>query len=306
MSSSDLTKREALKLITAVVDDEVSESVRAAFFAFIERNEDVRTKYESEKQVKRIVAERYPYAKAPDRLHRRVRNFLNAPDIDESDRTSSADKDPIYDKPSTFSDTQNPPSINTPDAGQTRTSWRYAAAAALLIATLLAGFYLYPTNANDTFNVEENAYAHFMKNGGQMIEPTIATASMGVAESRLAEVFNLPITVPVLKNTEFVGVVLTDFIPEFRAPMLEYYLPSEGQYIYIFAFNISDLKRLKKLARSKEAVKTCTNAKDFHVRNVNGKHVVSWKWGETWYTAISNHDGHTLASLVENLSQKKG
>jgi len=300
MASNDLTRHEALELITPVVDNEVEEELKAAFFEFIENDDDVREKYRSEKRMKEIVATRCPCAKAPDRLRKRVSEFLADPDRQNIGNPGGSE--PIYDRPSDVSGAADPADSDTLQAfSGSRTLRRYAAAAAVLFAAILAGYLLSPFYPGDTFNVEEHVYTHFIKHRGQMVQPTIATASMGVAESRLAEVFNRTITVPSLKDAEFVGVVLSDFIPDFRTPMLEYRVPSENQYIYIFAFDVNDLERFSKLARSEEAVKSCQKSKDFHIRDVNGKHVVSWKWDDTWYTAISNHDGRTLASLVEPL-----
>lgn len=303
MSNSDLTKQEALELITPVVDNEVGEELRSAFFNFIENDNDVRNQYESIKRLKEVVSTRCPCAKAPDRLHNRVRDFLAT--ADPKTMADPQDPDaPIYDKPSHLSEADDQPPPSTPPPALTSESksvWRYAAAAALLIIALITGIYFYSFNSAGTFNVEEQTYAHFTRNGGQMIRPTIATASLDVAESRLAEVFNKPITIPSLNETEFMGVVLSDFIPDFTVPMLEYQLPAENQYIYIFAFNVEELERFEKLVRSEEAVKSCIRSKDFHIKNVNGKYVVSWKWGQTWYSAISNHDGETLASLVDSL-----
>lgn len=306
MSGRNLTKQQALKLITPVVDNEVDEELRTAFFAFIDQNNEVRNKFESEKRLKEVVSERCPYAKAPDRLHQRIREFLADPD--KKSWSEPALDEPFLDKPSVLSEAaeQAVPSSITHSTSTSRTAWKYAAAAAVLIATVLAAFYYSPLNSAGTFNLEENVYAHFVEHGGQMVEPTIASASLGAAETQLAEVFNTPVSIPTLKNAEFVGVVFTDFIPDFKAPMLEYHLPSENQYIYIFAFSVKDLERFEKLVRSRDAIQTCKNSKDYHVRNVNGKHVVSWKWGDTWYSAISNHDGRTLASLVGTLQNENG
>lgn len=314
MSRSGLTKQEALELITPVADDEVDEELRTAFFDFIERNEDVRNKYESVIRLKEVVSKRCPCAKAPDRLHQRVREFLAACEHEEmaEQEADPTHEEPVLDKPPSLSEAAEspiPPTSNSRSFLHSRSDsasiWRYAAAAALLIAVVLSGYYFYMVDTNGSYNVEEHTYAHFIRNSGRPLQPTIATASMGVAEARLAEVFDWPITIPSLKNSEFMGVVLSDFIPDFQVPMLEYYLPSENQYIYIFAFNVKALERFENLARSREAVKSCVKAKDFYISTVNDKHVVSWKWDDTWYTAVSNHDGKTLASLVDSLQYER-
>jgi hypothetical protein len=91
----------------------------------------------------------------------------------------------------------------------------------------------------------------------------------------MARDYNMRMTIPALKNAEFKGIMYGDFVPNYKAPMLEYYLPSEGEYIYIFAFELNKMKAFGKLFRDQEAIKKCHKPKDFYIRNVNGKHVVS-------------------------------
>lgn len=297
MSASKLTKQEALELITPVVDNEVDEDTRIAFLAYIQQDEEVRTKYESIKRIKSIVSSRCPCERAPGHLKNKIKSYIRTQNWDSA---SLAEKeDPFYDMPSDH--TMAADERQYPSQNKNQPSWIYAAAASLLVVALVYGIYRYVQVA-PAYNVEEYAYAHFMKHQGQLVEPTIETASPANAELELASAFDMPITVPPLKDAEFKGAVVSDFIPGFKTPMLEYHIPSQDQYVYIFAFKINQLSDVNGLYRSEDAVKSCIKEKDFHIRNVNGKHVVSWKWDDTWYAAISNHNGETLASLVEPLN----
>lgn len=297
MSKRNLTKREALELITPVVDDEVDETVRNAFFEYIEEDEDVRNRYESIKRLKEVVANRCPCARAPSHLRERITDFLVA--VGRSEASDADPEEPIYDVPCNHSVDAGP---DAQDFSPNTHIWRYTTAAALVLIALLAGIFFLGNNSTKTYNIEEYVYTHFTKHNGQMVTPTISTASLSDAELKLAEIYNMAITVPTLKNATLKGIVYSNFVDGFKAPMLEYHLPSEDQYIYIFAFKISDLNQYQQLRRSQEAVQSCVSEDDFHIRNVNDKYIVSWKWSDTWYAAVSNHDGKTLASLVEPLN----
>lgn len=307
MSARKLTRKEAFELITPVVDDEVDEDTQIAFFAYIEKDETVRAKYESAKRIKEVVSKRCPCANAPDRLKKRIHSYLNthkSPGANNEHKNEDQvlPEDLIYDIPSEH--TMSTGQVSSPTKDRNRTYWQYAAAAAFFVLALVYGIYQY-TQPGGSYNVEEYVYAHFAKHEGKMVQPTIATASIANAELELEHSYNMPMTVPPLENAEFKGVVVNEFVPGFRTPMMEYYMSSEEQYIYIFAFKLNHLKQFELLQRSQEAVKSCVKDQDFHIRDVNGKHVVSWKWGDTWYAAISNHNGETLASLVEPLQYTK-
>ncbi len=299
MSEKKFTRKQAIKLITPVVDDEVDENTRISFFNYLEKDDKVRSQYESVKRLKEMVETRCPCAKAPDSLKERIQNFINQ----RKEGVVDEHGDPIYDMPVEHTVTSNSAS---PPVTKNKNIWNYAAAASLLVIAVITAIYLYVRPfTSGQYNVEEYTYAHFTKHNGKLVQPTIATASPANAELELEYGFNMPVTVPPLKNAEFKGVVLNDFVPGFKTPLMEYYLPAEDQYIYIFAFKIPQLLQFDELSRSQEAVDKCIKSKDFHIRDINGKHVVSWKWEDTWYAAISNHDGETLASLVEPLQYQK-
>jgi hypothetical protein len=291
-----LTKSEARKLLTPVVDGEVSAEEREAFLAFITNDEELRQEYESMKQLKAFIENRCPSAKAPDSLRQFLATFNSSESVDiQSPFIDSIPKKKIRHKEDESPNVHN--SLKKSDW------WFYAAAAIILISISAWGFinYLGSTADRTSYNIEEYAYQHFMKNDGRLVPPTISTASLGSAEIQLAQKYDFSMTIPALKKADFKGVVYQEFVPQFKAPMLEYYIPAEDQFIYIFAFDINQMEEFGQLVRDQEAVKACTKAKDFHIRNVNGKHVVSWKWDDIWYAAISNHDGNILASLVQPL-----
>lgn len=291
-----LTKSEARKLLTPVVDGEVSVEEREAFLAFITTDEELRQEYESMKRLKAFIGNRCPSAKAPDSL----RQFLATFNSSESVDIQSPFIDSIPKKKIRHKEDESP---NVDNSLKKSDWWFYAAAAIILISISAWGFinYLGSTADRTSYNIEEYAYQHFMKHDGRLVPPTISTASLGSAEIQLAQKYDFSMTIPALKKADFKGVVYQEFVPQFKAPMLEYYIPAEDQFIYIFAFDINQMEEFGQLVRDQEAVKACTKAKDFHIRNVNGKHVVSWKWDDIWYAAISNHDGNILASLVQPL-----
>jgi|SRR5690625_5118175 len=77
MGNEGLTRYEALGLITPVVDDEVSEEKRTAFFNYIASHSDVRKKYESAKKIKSLMGSRCPSACAPETLREEIKRLLN-------------------------------------------------------------------------------------------------------------------------------------------------------------------------------------------------------------------------------------
>ncbi len=303
MSEERLTKEQAIKLITSVVDGEVDERTRSSFLNYIEEDSEVRNQYESIKRVKKLVSERCPSHKAPDSLKMRVHKFL----LEEQGKLSKLDNssEATVDKPSHIpSDKQYNAGKGSTTNGNNESSmqkWLYAAAASFLIFAAFWGLVYNNQSVQEAYNIEEYVYRHFDNHKGKLVPPTINTDNLTDAEVQLASALDMNMTIPPLSKAQFKGVAINEFVPGYEAPMLEYYIPEEDQFIYIFAFDMNKLDQFGSLNRSEEAIKKCVKPKDFHIKNVNGKHVVSWQWNNVWYAAISNHDGETLASLVEPL-----
>lgn len=290
MSNRSLSKREALELITPVIDSEVSEETRDAFLRFIEGNPEVRRQFNSQKKIKELIATRCPCSKAPESLHKRVRE-LAAGQAQADTPVSDFDEERL-DHPSHIE-------TSTDSDEKKYFRWPMAAAASLLLIVAVWGVLSwYGASDRQVYNVEQYVYQHFSDHGGGHVPPTISTASLTNAELSLSDSYNLSMDVPPIEGTEFAGVVYSEFVPGYETPMLEYFQPSTGQYIYVFAFSIDSLDKFRKLTRTESAVEKCQSQKDYHILEFEGKHVVTWKWESTWYAAISNHDGNTLASLV--------
>lgn len=314
MSHNRLTKKEAFELITSVVDDEVDQATKNSFFEYLETDEEVRAEFESIRRIKKLVAERCPVREAPDSLKVRIRNYLSDEVRKEISESHVEQSSPTLDLPSNipseFSDRESQNNTRNNNSGSF--NWIYAAAASFLLVAVIWGF-LNSTEdpaatvatSDTTYSIEEHVYKHFQDNNGRLIQPNISAVSITDAEVSLSSDYNMSLKVPTLSDAEFKGVVYSEFVPDFKTPLLEYYLPEEDQFIYIFAFPMEHMDRYGKLKRDREAVKNCVKPGDFHVENINGKHVVSWKWDGTWYVAISNHNGETLASLVDPLKLDK-
>lgn len=301
MSDSSISKSEALELITPVIDGEVSEEKQEAFFQYIEGDTEVRRQYESEKKIKELMAERCPRVEAPPHLRDRIREFVRDKG---SEKYPAEMHDLRMDHPSYIEDEEQVQEKKEPSFSR-RYRWPLAAAASLLLLVAVLGLWPYggnPVSGSEGYNVEEYVYRHYSDYTDELVRPTINTASISSAELSLSEGYGLSMQVPPLNDTEFAGVVFSEFVPGFKTPMFKYYQPSADQHIYIFAFNIDSLERYKKLKRTRSAIENCKTRKDFHVIDFEGKHVVTWKWENTWYAAISNHEGNRLASLVAPLN----
>jgi hypothetical protein len=185
--------------------------------------------------------------------------------------------------------------------------FRYLTAAAVVLVITLAVLRLLDQTTADTSTAEsiivENIAAHhFQLTGGQFIEPYRATATVTEAENYLAEQFDINLTVPPITGAKFAGIVFAEFVENYRTPLLEYVQEEIGETIYIFVFDLADIDAHEKLKRHDEAVKTCIYSHDFYVTEIDQYHVVSWLWDNNWYTAISNHNGYDLASLIVPLN----
>jgi hypothetical protein len=294
-----INRKQALSILHAVVDDEASERERIAFFQFIDHHPDVKNEFEETLLLKRLLSEKLSKQRAPEHLRVRVLHQLRA--FENENVSGQA-------KPSENIQPENQPEpFQQSSQKQAGKTFRILSAAAIVLFISLLTVHLLErivTNQESTTNfvVENIAAQHFISSGGEIIEPLFETNSTTEAEQFLSEQFEMDVAVPLINGVEFAGVVMMDFIDDFQTPMLEYVDSGYSEAIYLFVFDVDQVIENKVLERHHEAVKTCILDHDFYVTELDGHHAVSWLWNNTWYTAVSNHDGHHLASLVDALN----
>ncbi len=290
----DLTKQEARLILPAVVDNEATDEERASFFDFIQSDSEIEKEYNDAHLIKKALSTANIRKKAPDHLKKVVLDTIEGlkmeSEVDDEDVKSTV----------------------TPNQSATHsTKWlRYlSAAAAVLFISLVTLQLLDLSTGTATVDydviVENMAAEHFINSGGQLIEPHFSTSQPREAEAYLMEHFGLQITIPTITRAEFAGIVMAEFVDDFQTPLLEYSQQNIGETIYLFAFDMNQVDQHEKLFRLGEAADACIKSEDFFVAEINEYHVVFWLWENTWYRAISNHNGYDLAALVEPLNYSR-
>ncbi|MCC5941087.1 MAG: hypothetical protein JJU37_06045 [Balneolaceae bacterium] len=299
-----MDRKKALEILPAIVDNEASSEEEIAFFDFIEIDDSVKKEYEEALRVKQLLKTKYERTKAPEHLVHRINKIISALDEESADKEKN-----VYSlSSSTPSNKVSPHSSK----GKVKIGsiLRYVAAAAVILFITLVTIQLLDSTASyedrfEGFVVENIAAEHFLKSSGQLIEPHFGTHSVSEAEVYLQDHFGMAITVPQISGAQFEGIVMADFIDGFQTPLLEYTQPEIGETIYLFAFDMDKVLGSEELVRHQDAVAACNTDHDFYVAEIDEHHVVSWLWNNTWYSAISNHNGYDLASLVEPLQYNR-
>lgn len=294
-----LSKKQALEILPAVVDGEVSDELRDAFFAFIEINEEVREEYEDALLIKKLLSDKLPKIKAPEHLKHRMIRLIDELELESSYRDIETGPDSIRQSGTGGQHDSFMRQIFIP-------ALRYiAAAAAVLFISLTTLRFLDQMGSSGTSyvdTVETYTAIHFNNSSGKVASHHFSTSSESEAERYLEDHYGMNITVPKIKGARFAGLVMADFYNGIVAPLLEYRQPDIEESIFLFAFEVDEINRNKNIARNRNAVKSCVKSTDFHVAEIDAKHVLSWKWENNWYTAVSNHNGYDLAALIEPLN----
>jgi hypothetical protein len=181
--------------------------------------------------------------------------------------------------------------------GSNRLLW--FAAAAVIVLSVVSILRLSPSSpvvpaTLSSFQVEDHVFRHFNSS-----MPELHTAfSTSEAEKYILEAWDMNITVPELVGAVFAGFAYTEFVPDYHTPVLVYQVDGEIEPILIFAFDVPNMTGDVVLARDEQAIKTCIDHDDVHIKDIAGSHIVSWKWEQTWYAGISSHHGEVLASRL--------
>jgi len=287
-----INREKALEILHLVVDGEATPKQSSAFFQYIETDPDVKRQYESMLMLKQFIKSRYKRKNAPESLKNEFFKNLDQNLSQNTDLPSANDH-------------------STKSAGRRSSSsgfpvfFRYiTAAAAILFFSILTIEILEKSTTGSGYNtasIDSFVYEFFTKHNGRHIQPTFQTASLEQAEIFLSENHAVNVEVPNLKSARFQGIVISEPLTGLKIPLLEYHQPENDQYIYIFSFHIPVIEKNNYFIRDSLAIKASMAQTDFQVKDVQGLHIISWKWGDIWYAAISNHNGYELASIIEPL-----
>ena len=312
-SNYKLTEKDFISASSSI-DDELSEAEKLRIKELEEHHVVLKKFIQSEKEIKNALSEKLERRRAPEVLKNRIQDKLQQELLERDTKAIPISDAQTKEKGSeTHNGSINP--ANGADSGTTNNNktvikklFPYLAIAASILIIVSIGLL---STSNETSNenatstasasIESYTFKHFNEHA-QLINENASISDIANAEKYIREQVNKSMVVPRLNSANFNGVEMIEFISGYKTPVLVYNQPDINEYIYIFTFDLNQFPS-SKLKRNELAIKNCIKQSDYFVENVNGKHVVSWKWGTIWYTAISNHDGNKLAALVEPLNQ---
>ncbi len=301
-----LTKKEAIELISSIVDNEASEDEKVAFFKYIQKDSAVKKKYESLLFIKQLLKTKYSREQAPKHLKEKISGIID--DMQwEKEQQSKVDNSSSYLRSeSTFEENgykESSGNRTNPIFKLLKPARYLVAASVLFIFSLLTIEFLDHMSSDRVFvrnSVEYTALSHFRT--GSHIEASLASfkpESMEHASQLLQEKMAYSPRMPKIEGASLRSIVQTTFAQGHEVPVLDFYQAGIDEAIHIFAFKVGEFDDPRMMNRDPEAVEKCKTYDDYHIKNINGKHIVSWKWGEYWYTAVSNHNGNDLVALLE-------
>lgn len=291
-----MSRKQAYLMISKVVDDEVSKSEKKLFFEFIKNHPDIYEEYENVLHIKMLFSSELKKIKAPPHLRKSIEQELQRLEIEKVSPDQKLNK-----QNRTFYKT-------TPFWKYTGAALRYFSAIAIFIVISIVIFQIlnhmdHAHQLTDELMVEQAAVQHFGDFSMKITSKLFSSDKITEAQQYLTKQHNFNATVPKISGTVFNGIVLAHFRDDFSTPMLEYEQKKGGEKIYLFVFDIDSINNRQTVYRHNEAVKHCVTSTDYYVAEIGQYHVVTWVWGNYWYSAVSNQNGNDLASLIEPLNK---
>ena len=259
--------------LSAFVDGEVSVEESHELQTLVQNDAEAKRFTENERQLKQCLKRACSKTKAPADLRNRCLDVISSQSIT-----------PISDQ-------------SAPSKVRNTSYYKLMAAASILLAVSLAFWFAnnqFSSTPSQVYGVESYVYQHFMNNHDVELMPY----DTQTAQAYIFSTYQINMTVPELDGATFKGMSYAEFVPGFNTPVLVYHVANTPDPVMIFAFEVDAMEGDIILERDQYAVATCTSHDDVHIKDIDGKHVVSWKWDDTWYTGISHHDGEVLASML--------
>lgn len=177
---------------------------------------------------------------------------------------------------------------------------RFLLVAALVVISFIGGFFSYnmTTSNENQVNLEKFIVAHFEKGSINQNWIPISNDHTSASDFLVKSVGWNP-NIPPVANAQFDGLFAFPISSNTISHVFAYTL-SDGQPLYVFAMPVNIMQEKSNIAVTEEAFSFCAKSENYFIENVNGKHVVSWRWKNDWYSAVSNHNGKDIAALLPN------
>ncbi len=290
MFDPPLHREEAVKLITPVVDGEAGEEQCRAFYRYIERDIEVKRRYEEEKWIKYLIRHQMTRFEAPPRLKKKVSSLLDEFHLRERQKR--------YVPASKNHQIPDPPSSEPADLPQNSTFRKsfykplFLTILGMLVTLGLLGYYF----SGNVFEVNELAYQHYTVQRGHFTGNYEAASIPIFPESSPIEEYYFRI--PKYKGAKLAGVVSHSIMEDYQVPLIIHQMPSSTphqQTIYTFVFDIKDIENHPYLYRSSQSIEATKHQNQFFSQQINGRFITSWQEGTHLYISISNKAGRQLA-----------
>lgn len=282
MSPSNLTRKEALDLVTPVIDGEVNKKTVSDFYSVLDQYREVRRQFESERKIKKLLFERLPREKAPLRLRDRISDFLEHVRQTDEDAHNPTDDKQIFSLNGYGSSISGIgfSNLNETDFESDNDDK--------------------PTNCSNSEECLENLASVFFNKHLKVARIHQNHLLRIQPEFRPTSSFDIP----KITGASFLGFLWVEPVAGFKVPVLRYFVSAEDQLVYVFVFDLIEILKFDNLMPHQDAYRACRHPMCGQVVEAQGNQLVSWKWENYWYIAVSNFSGRKLASLIDPLHKR--
>ena len=292
------------ELITAFVDGEASPDEIIALEKLRRGDSTIDQAIDAEIQIRHTLRQKCRKIHAPRHLRSKCLELLRSENLNAT-TTFDASENIASSKTTQIHQLHPSGRSQTNKTFVSRQLLRWLVAASVLFSVgFLSGQYIFPiqqdvySQTTYTYAVEDLVQRHFSLASDVQLSEINSLHTPIEAEQYLNARMGFELTVPELNNATFIGAEMSEFVPGYSTPLLKYSVAGQDDPIHIFAFPIDKMEGDIRLIRDIEAIKKCKSASDTYIKDIDGKHIVSWKWGNVWYVGVSNHNGEVLASML--------
>lgn len=304
--------KESLSLMSAAVDGELSEPKLSEFYEHIRQCPACRAEFEAEKATKAFLKARLKRVKAPKSLVEAIkRQTIGNPSLSEYSQLS-AGANAAYSQPvspswhtALFSRFSNWLFIN-PEINQRANSFFAVGLALSVLAMLIFAGFVRTTPDTGLFDSGKMLVSSTAPNLCEMVTVSfnpqqaladIYTSDAQVAANYFAKTAGIHAVIPMVKGYSLSSARLAAFG---AVNACELIFKRAKSVVAIYFLSEKDMLGQLSLPENILQYISADGRNFYTARNLQGHHVVVWKWGDIIYAATSNDSQLNLSQLITN------